>query len=65
MNVLATFDYEIVKKSVKLHYMNSEVDFEKLDKMSDDENCPTYLNLFSKMLKKYGIKNLRGDKYEI
>ncbi len=54
--VTALFDYEMVKKAVKLHYQGTE-DFDKWDKMPDSENCLSYLELFSKMLKKYGVNN--------
>lgn len=57
MNVVtASFDYEMVKKAVKLHYQGTE-DFDKWDQMPDEENCLFYLDLFSKMLKKYGVDN--------
>lgn len=53
--VSATFDYEIVKKAVKLHYPS--IDFKDLDTLPDSESCPVYLDYFSKMLKKYGVYN--------
>lgn len=54
--VMASFDYETVKKAVKLHYQGTQ-DFDKWDRMSDEENCLFYLDLFSKMLKKYGVED--------
>lgn len=53
--VVALFNYETVKKAVKLHYQNSDIDFMELDKMPDDDNCLVYLDCFSNMLKKYGV----------
>ncbi len=54
--VIASFDYEAVKMAVKLYYQGME-DFSKWDKMPDSENCLYYLDLFSKMLKKYGVND--------
>lgn len=55
MNIVtASFDHETVKKAIKLHYQGTE-DFGKWDQMPDGENCLFYLDLFSKMLKKYGV----------
>ena len=51
--VIALFDYELVKKTVKLHYQN--INFNELDTMSDKDNCLVYLDLFSNMLSKYGV----------
>lgn len=53
--ISAEFDYEIVKKAVRLHYQCSGIDFDKIDRSPDKYSREVYLDYFSKIMKKYGL----------